>query len=448
MKYIIEKYNFWNISKERLDYLNKNIFNIYFFNNLQRYSDKEYLYRDKIKYKELPKEVRNKEELWYIIKSMRFLIPTIIKSEKWENFRIWKLSFLEEFLHKLDLSLWWDFLWINLTKKERQSFIQNGIMEESISSSQIEWAMTTSAKAKEILRQNKKAVTNDEKMIVNNYKAMVFIKDIFENKSIEEKNKEKISKDFLLELQTILTAWVIENPDFTWRFRKDTDEIIVWSETEIFHIPPRQEFLMQEIESFIKYANDEEENTSFTHPFIKACILHFWIWYLHPFWDWNWRTARAIFYWYLLKKWYWGFSYIPVSNIIKNSKTQYKNAYLYSEQDNFDLTYFIVYLANCTEKATKEYKEKLLNKKEELNSYNLNHLNLNERQEKLLIHFLQKPDTYVTRASHIAYYWISWVTAWNDLKYLVKKWFLESKKVWLNVRYFPVKDFEEKIKTP
>ena len=112
---------------------------------------------------------------------------------------------------------------------------------------------------------------------------------------------------------------------------------------------------MQELDKFIDYANDKEYNNTFTHPFIKACVLHFWIWYLHPFCDWNWRTARAIFYWYLLKKWYWGFSYISLSKIINDSRIQYENAYLYSEQDDYDLTYFIVYLANSTNRAIKEF---------------------------------------------------------------------------------------------
>jgi len=51
----------------------------------------------------------------------------------------------------------------------------------------------------------------------------------------------------------------------------------------------------------IEFANDENITTGFIHPVIKAILLHFWIGYLHPFCDGNGRTARALFYWYLLK---------------------------------------------------------------------------------------------------------------------------------------------------
>lgn len=51
-----------------------------------------------------------------------------------------------------------------------------------------------------------------------------------------------------------------------------------------------------------------------------------------------------------------------MSQVIKNSKKQYADAYLYSEQDNSDLTYFLVYIANKTNQAFEEFK-KYVNKK-------------------------------------------------------------------------------------
>lgn len=439
--YKLEKADFTFLKQERVLYIISNMSEIFSKNNLYKYINEEYLYRDKIKFKELPKELESNLELWFLINLNRNLKKTILLSEEGEYFNIWKPLFLDEILHKLDLSLGWNFFNINLNENERKKFLQNGIIEEAISSSQIEWAMTTSKDAKEMLKSQKKPKTKDEIMILNNYNAMNFVKD--------EIKGEILTKELLLEIQTILTKWVLEN-DKVWRFRTDEDEIVIQNNItwEVYHKTPNQKFLMQEIEKFLKYANDEEEKWSFTHPFIKACILHFWIWYLHPFCDWNWRTARAIFYWYLLKKWYWGFSYIPLSRIIKETKNKYEKAYLYTEQDWLDLTYFIVYLANVTSRALSEF-ENYVNKKRETkkeNILNLNHLWLNDRQNNLIIYFYYNKNSYTTITIHKNYYWINRRTAEKDLKDLIEKWFLESKKVWVSVHYFPEKDFEEKIK--
>jgi Fic family protein len=231
----------------------------------------------------------------------------------------------------------------------------------------------------------------------------------------------------------------LDNPDEVWRLRKDEDEIVVQDKLtgEVYHIPPNEEVLIKEIDSFIRYANDEDES-GFTHPFIKAVILHFWIGFLHPFCDGNGRTARAIFYWYLLKKWYWGFSYIPISQVIKNSKKQYTDAYLYSEQDWNDLTYFLVYIANKTNQAFEEFK-KYVNKKKKEQKWimsELSHLWLNDRQVKLVGYFLENPKSYTNNSIHKNYYNISINTAKADLENLYDKWLLIKEKQWKYEKIF------------
>lgn len=430
-EYKIEKANLSKISKERLEFLKNNMYKIYFENNLQNYSDEKYLYWDKVKFLELPKDLESNEELWYIIKNMRFWIPTFIKNDKWWFFKIWKPNFLEELLHKLDLSLWWNFLDINFNKDERKIFLQNWIIEEAISSSQLEWAMTSSKVAREMITSNRKPAWRDEKMILNNYQAMNYVKDDLKNDTLD------ISK--LLELQSILTNWTLEEPDQEWRLRKDSDEIVVQDKIswKIYHVPPSEQELYDELKVFIEYANDKEE--WFTHPFLKAIILHFWIWYLHPFCDGNGRTARAIFYWYLLKKGYWGFSYIPISKLIKESKKKYSNAYIYSEQDDYDLTYFLVYISNKTNQSFKEFSDYVLSKqkKQKIILGDLLHLWFNERQNKLITYFLENKKWYTNNMVHKNYYWISINTAKSDLESLLDKWYLKKEKSWKYVNYYP-----------
>jgi|GEM_PF-1679392 hypothetical protein len=57
--------------------------------------------------------------------------------------------------------------------------------------------MTASNQAKDMIQKDKKPMSVDEKMIMNNYIAMNFVKD--------ELVKEKLTKESLLELQAILT---------------------------------------------------------------------------------------------------------------------------------------------------------------------------------------------------------------------------------------------------
>ena len=438
LEYKLKKPDLSKISKERLEFLDKNYINIWVENKLMKYSDKKYLFWDKIKFLELPKNIESSEELWYLIKKDRFWFFTPIKTKNWEFFKLCNLEFLKELLHKLDLWLWWHFLWIDFNKPERKIFLQNWITEEAISSSQIEWALTTSKVAREMIWKWKKPITLDEKMIMNNYNAMKFVNEDFKN--------EKLTLNWLLEIQSILTKEILDFPNQVWRFRKDEDEIVIQDfNWEIFHTPPSEKMLNEELEKLIKYANDED--WVFTHPFIKATILHFWIWYLHPFCDWNWRTARIIFYWYLLKKWYWGFSYIPISKVIKKSKTQYWKAYLYSEQDDNDLTYFVSYIANKTSQSFDEFQDYILKKKKEQKDFykDLAYLWLNERQNKLLIYFLKNWKSYTNNSIHKNYYWIAINTSKNDLEKLLEKWFLTKKKQWKFVNYFAVENLEKLI---
>lgn len=440
IEYKIEKPDLSKISEKRKDFINSNIFDIFYKNNLWIYLNDKYYYWNKIKFQKIPKELKSSEELWYVIKFFRSWNRTLIENNNWWFFTLWKPNFLDELLHNLDLSLWWKFLWINYTKDERKTFLQNWITEEAISSSQLEWALTSSKVAKDMITKWRKAVSKDEKMILNNYKAMQFVNN-------KEFLKNDLNLESLLELQNILTNWTLKEKNQEWRLREDSDEIIIqnFEWTKILHTPPKGKKLKSELQKLLHYANDKDEK--FTHPFIKATILHFWIWYLHPFCDWNWRTARIIFYWYLLKKWYWGFSYIPISKIIKESRTQYKNAYLYSEQDNSDLTYFLIYIANKTTLAFQEFEKYVESKKNKQKNIfsELNYLWFNDRQNKLIAYFLENPKDYTNNSIHKNYYWIAIDTAKRDLEKLLEKWFLIKIKQGKYVNYFPVANLSELI---
>ena len=265
-------------------------------------------------------------------------------------------------------------------------------------------------------------------------------------KAIEENFKNKaLTLDLFFELHAMIVKNTVrENELFC--FRKDEDNIVVEDTLGKFtyHTPPKIAFVKKEINRFLKFANDTIEET-FLHPIIKAILLHFWIGYLHPFTDGNGRLARLIFYWYLLRKGYWAFSYLPISTIIRKSPTQYAKAYVYSEQDDLDLTYFIDYNIRKIKLAMKDfekYMQKVSQRNKQMNIKAKTTYNLNDRQIQLLQYYYENRDAYTTPTMHMNHYQISKSTAIRDLQNLLKQNFVSVEKSKKKACYFAT----EKIK--
>lgn len=410
---------------------------------IKKYLKSEYLYWDTFKYKKpLPKGLA-KEELWHIIKTFRKsqLTQTVIKDEK-SNFFSWaKLDYFEEFFHDLDMNTGGE-IFVDkeeVNKANKQKYIIRGIMEEAIASSQLEGAATSRKVAKKMLLEGRKPRNASEQMIVNNYISM---------KAIEENYKDQVmSKDFILELHGMITKDTLDSENEKPRVRYNGEPVYVKDGTQkIYHVGPEMNFVQEELDSLIKFANDEPKNSPFIHPIIKAIMLHFWIGYLHPFTDGNGRLARLLFYWYVIRKGYWAFAYLPISKIIKRSPGQYKMAYVYSEQDDNDLTYFIDYNIKKIKVARIEFLEFLKNKfheNREMKKQSEIRYNLNLRQIQLLQYLYGAPDERTTLKAHMNINQIAKMTAITDLKKLVQEKFLAAKKQGRNVYYYGTKKIEE-----
>jgi Fic family protein len=97
-----------------------------------------------------------------------------------------------------------------------------------------------------------------------------------------------------------------------------------FSITFFINEPPCCESLQERLTYLCTFANqcsDGQQSDSFIHPLIKAIILHFMIGHIHPFGDGNGRTARAIFYWFMLKNGYWLFEYVSISKLIQEKRS-------------------------------------------------------------------------------------------------------------------------------
>ena len=165
----------------------------------------------------------------------------------------------------------------------------------------------------------------------------------------------------------------------------------------------------------------------FIHPVIKASIIHFLIGFIHPFVDGNGRTARALFYWYMLKKGYWLTEHLSISSVIYKSRAQYAKAYLYTETDSLDLTYFLHYKLRTIRIAYENLQLYLKRKLEEKRAFSrfINIDGINERQAQILQWLEDEAGKVVSVKEVETYFSVANQTARTDLQSLVEHGFME-----------------------
>jgi Fic family protein len=312
-------------------------------------------------------------------------------------------------------------------------------MEEAIASSQLEGAATTRKLAKQMLESNRKPRNSGEQMIVNNYSAMQWI---VQNK------KTPIAEESILHLHRLISNDTLANKDEEGAFRTTDDVRIVDVQTgEVLHTPPQPESVPQLMQAFCLFMNDNQKEDFFLHPISKAIIVHFLIGYIHPFADGNGRTARALFYWYLIRKGYWLIEYISVSRIILGSKAQYARAYQHTEKDENDLTYFVLYNLGCIQRSLEELKRYIERKNREKKSILnlLRNTDYNDRQIVLIEEILNEKKAVFTVTEVQHKFGIANQTARTDLESLVSKGILEARKSGNKVQFLLAEDGEKKI---
>jgi Fic family protein len=301
----------------------------------------------------------------------------------------------------------------------RDTYLVHSLIEESISSSQLEGASTTRAVAKEMLATQRKPKDKSEQMIYNNYQAMRFI----------HANKEQdLTPKLIYELHAIVTQDTLDDSK-VGVLRSSVDNVVVADAItgEVIHVPPDAALLAARIDELCIFANMEQE-TVFIHPVVKAIILHFMIGYIHPFVDGNGRTARALFYWYMARKGYWLIEYVSISSILKDAPVKYVRAYLHTETDENDLTYFVIDQLNVLLKAISGLRDylaaqsKAMREAKALLSNNTRfQQELNSRQLALINHAMKHPNYQYSVRGHQVEHGVSYETARNDLMVLANQ---------------------------
>lgn len=332
-----------------------------------------------------------------------------------------------------------------LSKAEQNQFLLKSlVMEEAITSAQLEGAVTTRKAAKALLNTARAPKTKDEMMVLNNYRLM--------QQAIQIKD-EPLSVEAILKLHRIATDKAIENGAIAGEFRQNNDIYIADYDGNCVHQPPQYEkipLLMQVFCDFANAKHDGEDNL-FIHPAVKAMILHFLLGYIHPFGDGNGRTARALFYWYMLKNGYWLFEYISISRLLKASPIAYARAYLHSEIDGLDMTYFLYYQADIIKRAIIDL-EKYINDKQNhfkafsaiIASYTATH-KLNHRQIQILQKAVKENGNIFTAKEVSNLFGVAENTARNDLNLLKELGLFGHIKIGQTIGYISPNDLIERM---
>ena len=369
-------------------------------------------YWDTVKYKKCPPDC-TPTDLWTYVKAARIKSAITV----WEKYGV-SLSLtnnMQKKCHEIDMN--WGGSWgtdANIDSKTKEQYLVSSLMEEAIYSSMMEGASTTRKVAKEMLRKKVAPKDKSQQMIHNNYQTIQFI--------IAHKN-EPLTEDLLLHIHRLMTENTMLSPDDAGRFRTNNDVVVENGIThETVHTPPSYDEIPQFINDLCLFFNQNDDK-QFIHPIIRGIIIHFMISYIHPFADGNGRTARAMFYWYMLRKGYWLTEYLSISRVIAKSKKSYEKAFLYAEADQMDIGYFVAYNLRVLEQSFQQLQNYIKRKQSEKNDalILMQIGDINERQAQIIKHFDTSPNAMLTIKDIQTKFMISPTTAKADVTRLVER---------------------------
>ena len=376
-----------------------------------------YEYWDTVKYKKCPKNLSSKK-LWAYVKASR--VRNMISV--WDKYGI-KFGItnqMQRLCHEFDMNFggYWGASSI-ISEDNKERYLVSSLMEEAIFSSQMEGAATTRRVAKDMLRKKITPKDKSQQMIANNYQTIQFV---------VQNQDTPLTVELLQHIHKLMTENTLDDPNDAGQFRRNDDVVVENGIThEIVHRPPSYTDLPSFVEDLCDFFNEEKPRV-FIHPIIRGIIIHFMIAYMHPFVDGNGRTARALFYWYMLKQKYWLTEYLSISRVIAKSKKSYEKSFQYTEADNNDIGYFVAYNLRVLDLSFKQLQGYLKRKQEEKKAANtfLQLGDINDRQAQIIKMFVDNPKEVITVKDIQIKFFVTATTAKGDIMGLVERGLLDE----------------------
>lgn len=404
-----------------------------------------YPHWDKLRHLD-PPEGYTAEQWWVLVKARRESRPLPLAAVDGRRFTYGLPDEVLRILHVVDQRCAGEIGMDEVVTSDEQAkrrYLVNGLMEEAIRSSQLEGATTSRQAAKEMLRTEREPHDRGERMILNNYRALLFMR---------EQDDARLTPALVCELQRILTEGTLERPDEAGRIQAPGDERVAVHDrsdpTLVLHMPPPAEELPQRLEALCAFANGDDAQERFIHPVLRAILVHFQLAYDHPFADGNGRTARTLFSWHMRKHGYWLVDYLSISRILREAPARYARSFLYTETDGGDTTYFLLHQLQTIERAIDDLHAYLRRKTAEIRDVERlldGEGGLNHRQLALLSDALREPGRVYTYGGHASVHRVTHETARADLSLLVERGLLERRQVGRRYRFTPPADLERRL---
>lgn len=396
-----------------------------------------------------PPQGMSSESWWAALKVARKVIarPLPLQDKFGQPFSVSVTSTMLRKLHFLDREAAGLILGADQDDDEsiRRRHLVRSLIEEAMTSSQLEGASTTRRVAKEMLSTGRAPRDRSEQMIFNNYATM---------QSLGGLRDKPLTVEMILEIHRRLMHEALDDPGEAGRLRTAADNIIVQDKgdpTIVLHEPPPASELPARLQALCDFANDTGDG-EFLHPIVRAIAIHFQIGYDHPFCDGNGRTARALFYWSMLRSGYWLSEYVSISSVLKKAPGKYVSAYLHVESDGADMSYFVAHQLDVIIKAVNSLRAYLARKgRERKQAENLLRptsklgARLNHRQRALLLHALRHPENLYAIARHQASHRITYATARSDLLGLERLGLLTRHQQGKAFVFLPVLDLAQRL---
>lgn len=383
----------------------------------------EYLHWDKLRHLDPPRGLSDRE--WWLqiklgrVADMRLLPLTGVDGL---GFTYCLPDRALKHLHQIDQRLAGAVGMDAVVTSERQAgrrFLVNSRMEEAIRSSQLEGATTSRQVAQELLRSGREPRDLGERMVANNYRALQFMR---------EDIGQQLTPEAVLELHRVVAEGTLADSAAAGRLqRPGEDRVAVFyrdADEAPIHRPPAAELLPERLQLLCDFANQSDDSEPFVPPVVRAILVHFWLAYDHPFVDGNGRTARILFFWMLRTRGYWLAEYLPISRLLRAAPAQYTRAFLETETDEGDTTYFILHQLGVIERAIADldaYVQRKVAEQRDLQRMLDDVDDLNGRQLVLLTHALKHPDHDYTFAGHARSHRVTHETARADLGGLAER---------------------------
>ena len=330
------------------------------------------------------------------------------------------------------------------TQGMRDRYLINSLYEEAITSSQMEGASTTRRDAKKMLREKKDPRDRSERMILNNFLALEYVRDHL---------GEELTPEFICGVHRIVTDGTLDEAEDAGRLQCQGEERIriygSEGDDQLLHVPPPAEELPERLKRLCDFANGVGEYASqYVPPLVRALIVHFMMGYDHYFVDGNGRTARVIAQWVMLREGFFLMDFVPVSRLLRQAPAQYARSFLEVEQDEGDLTYFLIWHAHIILRGICELHDYLARKSKEMEQ--VKHLlrltDLNNRQIGVIEEALKDSAITVTAAAHANKYRVTQQTAHADLRGLEDGGYLMRTKRGRSFEWYPVTDLQRRVR--